>query len=48
MIVRYKGGFEETISSALNNGTITISDLDRHGISYIKDEKYSIKSNVIR
>lgn len=48
MIVRYESGFEETISSALKNGTITISDLDRYGISYIKDDNYSIKSNVIR
>ena len=48
MIVRYESGFEETISSALRNGTIDISDLDRCGISYIKDDNYSIKSNVIR
>lgn len=48
MIVRYESGFEETISSALKNGTINISDLDRYGISYIKDDNYSIKSNVIR
>ena len=48
MIVRYESGFEETISSALKNGTITIYDLDRYGISYIKDDNYSIKSNVIR
>ena len=48
MIVRYESGFEETISSALDNGTIDISDLDRYGIDYIKDDNYSIKSNVIR
>ena len=48
MIVRYERGFEETISNALKNGTITISDLDRYGIGYIKDDNYSIKSNVIR
>ena len=47
MIVRYESGFEETISSALKNGTIDISDLDRYGIRYIKDDNYSIKSNVI-
>lgn len=40
MIVRYESGFEETISSALKNGTIVISDLDRYGIDYIRDEKY--------
>ncbi len=48
MIVRYENEFEETISSALKNGTIDISDLDRYDISYIKDDNYSIKSNVIR
>ena len=48
MIVRYESGFEETISSALENGTIDISDLDRYGIDYIKDEDYMIKSNVVR
>lgn len=48
MIVRYESGFEETISSALKNGTIDFSDLDRYGISYIKDDNYNIKSNVIR
>ena len=48
MIVRYESGFEETISNALKNGTITISDLDRYGISYIKDDNYNIRSNVIR
>ena len=39
MIVRYESGFEETISDALKYGTITISDLDRYNISYIKQEK---------
>jgi len=48
MIVRYESGFEETVSSALKNDTITISDLDRYGINYIKDDNYTIKSNVIR
>ena len=48
MIVRYESGFEETISSALKNGTIDISDLNRYGISYIKDDNYNIKSNAIR
>lgn len=40
MLVRYESGFEETISNALKNGTITISDLDRYGIDYIKNKKY--------
>lgn len=48
MIVRYESGFEETVSNALKNGTIDISDLDRYGIDYIKDEDYMIKSNVVR
>lgn len=48
MIVKYESGFEETISSALKNSIIDISDLDRYGIDYIKDDNYSIKSNVIR
>ena len=48
MIVRYESGFEETISSALKNGTIDITDLDRYNIDYIKDDNYTIKSNVTR
>jgi hypothetical protein len=48
MIIRYESGFEDTISSALKNCTIDITDLDRYGISYIRDDNYSIKSNVIR
>ena len=40
MIVKYESGFEETISSALKNSTIDISDLDIYGIDYIRDEKY--------
>jgi len=48
MIVRYESGFEETISNALKNGTIDISDLDRYDISYIKNADYMIKSNVVR
>ncbi len=38
MIVRYESGFEETISDALKNKTITISDLDRYNISYYKEK----------
>lgn len=40
MIVKYESGFEETISNALKYGTISISDLDRFNISYIKQNKY--------
>ena len=39
MIIRYESGFEETVSNALKNGTIDISDLDRYDIDYIKYEK---------
>lgn len=39
MVVIYENGFEETISDALKNKTITISDLDRYNISYYKEEK---------
>lgn len=39
MIVRYESGYEETISNALKEGTITISDLDKSNISYIKKNK---------
>ncbi len=38
MIVRYEGGYEETIKEALENGTIKISDLDKYNINYIKYE----------
>lgn len=40
MIVIYESGFEETISNALKNDTIKISDLDRFNINYIKQEKH--------
>lgn len=39
MIVRYKSGYEESISEALKYGTITITDLDNFNIDYIKEEK---------
>ncbi len=39
MIVKYESGFEEPISEALKDKTITISDLDRYNISYYKEEK---------
>lgn len=39
MIVKYESGFEETISNALKYGTITLTDLDKNNISYIKEEK---------
>lgn len=37
MIVQYESGFEEPVSEALKYGTITISDLDRFNIDYIKE-----------
>ena len=39
IIVKYKNGFEETVEDALKNGTITISDLDKYNIEYIKYKK---------
>lgn len=39
MIVKYESGYEETISNALKYGSITISDLDKYNISYIKAKK---------
>ena len=38
MVVRYENGYEETISNALKYGTITISDLDKFNIEYIKND----------
>ena len=37
MIVQYESVFEEPVSEALKYGTITISDLDRFNIDYIKE-----------
>lgn len=37
MIVEYENGNKETISDALKYGTITINDLDRFNIDYIKE-----------
>lgn len=39
IIVRYESGYEETVANALKYGTITISDLDKYNIYYIKYEK---------
>jgi len=39
IIVKYENGYEETVTNALKYGTITISDLDKYNISYIKYEK---------
>jgi len=39
IIVKYESGYEETVSNALKYGTITINDLDKYNISYIKYEK---------
>lgn len=40
IIVTYNNGEKENIKEALNKGNITINDLDRFNISYIKEEKY--------
>lgn len=39
IIVKYESGFEESVSDALKYGTITISDLDKYDIDYIKNKK---------
>ena len=39
IIVKYESGFEETVTNALKNGTITISYLDKYNIDYIKYDK---------
>ena len=39
MVVRYSNGEEKLISKALEEGIISIEDLDRFDISYYKDEK---------
>lgn len=36
IIVEYESGYEEKVSDALKYGVITIDDLDRYGIDYIK------------
>lgn len=38
VVVRYKDGKEITVSDSLKNNTITISDLDRFNINYIKEK----------
>ena len=38
MVVKYESGFEETISNGLKYGSITINDLDKFDIDYIKEE----------
>ncbi len=38
VIVKFKNGIEVTVSDALNNGYITIDDLDNYNIDYIKYE----------
>lgn len=40
MVVQYDDGHEETISQALQKGTIEIQILDKFYIDYIKEEKY--------
>lgn len=39
IIVKYETGYEETVESALKNGSITIKDLDNYNIDYIKYNK---------
>ena len=39
VIVKYEGGYKETVKDALKYGTIKISDLDKYNIDYIRYEK---------
>ena len=39
VVVKYENGYEEPVKEALNYGSITISDLDKYNIDYIKHEK---------
>ncbi len=39
VVVKYSDGTEETVENALKNGKISISDLDRFEINYIKEKK---------
>ena len=39
VIVKYTDGTQETVGTALKKGTITLADLDRYNIHYIKQEK---------
>ena len=36
IVVKYENGYQEDVKSALKNGGVTIYDLDRFNISYIK------------
>lgn len=39
IIAKYENGYEETVANSLKYGTITIKDLDRYNIDYIKYQK---------
>ncbi len=39
VLVKYSDGTEKTAEDALKNGDITIADLDKYNISYIKQAK---------
>lgn len=39
IIVKYESGYEETVSDALKNNRINITDLDNYNINYIKYDK---------
>lgn len=48
IIVKYEDGSEETVENALKNGTITIEDLDRYNIDYLKYSKEEVEKTFIR
>lgn len=39
IIVKYSSGYEEPVSQSLKNGKITINDLKKYDIDYIKQKK---------
>ena len=43
IVAKYENGYEEKVSDALKYGTITISDLDKYNIGYIKYDKKEVE-----
>ena len=43
IVVKYENGYEEKVSDALKYGTITIFDLDKYNIDYIKYDKKEVE-----
>lgn len=43
IIVKYDSNYQEPLSEALKNKRITIKDLDKYNIGYIKEERQALK-----